>query len=55
MANEVARGVMAGVPKEADTVLGGVTRNTVSVSLCKRVEQDFVKNSELGARSWAEI
>ena len=32
MRNEAARGIIAGVPKEADTDGGGVTRNTVSVA-----------------------
>ena len=38
MRHEVTRGIMAGVPEEADTVGGGVTRNTVSFTQSRYVK-----------------
>ena len=46
--NEVIRGIIAGVPKEADTVGGGVTRNTVSAAQSTTAGEDSLKKSELG-------
>ena len=36
------------MPKEADTVRGGVARNTVSVTHSINVKEDSSKKSELG-------
>ena len=41
MENEVIRGVIAGVPKEADTVGGGDTRNTVSAPFSTLAGEDY--------------
>ena len=49
MDNQVIRGIVAGVPKEADTVGGGVTRNTVSAALSANAGEDSFKKSELGS------
>ena len=48
MDNEVIRGIIAGVPHEADVVGGGVTRNTASAELSTHAGEDSFKNSELG-------
>ena len=48
MENEVIRGIIAGVPKEADTVGVGVTRNTVSAALSTNAGEDSFKKLELG-------
>ena len=47
MRSEVTRGIIASVLKEADTVGGGVTRNTAPVTKSIHVK-DSVKMSELG-------
>ena len=50
MRSEVARGKSwQGVPKAAETVEGGVTRNTVSVTHSINVKEDSIK--KFGARS----
>ena len=46
--NEVIRRTIAGVPKDADTVGGGVTRNAPEYKCWRGFFQ------EIGARSWAE-
>ena len=48
MENEVIRGIISGVPKEADTVGGGLARNTVSAAVSTSVGEDSFKKSELG-------
>ena len=48
MENDVIGGIVAGVPKEADTVGGGVTRNTVSAALSTHAGEDSLRKSELG-------
>ena len=48
MRNEVTRGIIAGVLKEADTVGRGVTRHTVSGAQSIIVEEDSINCAELG-------
>ena len=48
MRNAVTRGIMAGVPKEADIFGGGVTGNTVSVTQSMYVKEDSIHKSEPG-------
>ena len=45
--NDVIRGIIAVVPKEADTVGGGVTR-IVSAAICTNAGEDSFEKSELG-------
>ena len=58
MRNEVTRGIIAGVEKEANTVGVGVTRNTVSVTQSIHANDDSIKNAELGGErkdEWKEF
>ena len=48
MNHVVMKEILAGVPKEADTVEGGVTRNTVSAAPSTDAGEDPFKKSELG-------
>ena len=50
----MTRGIMAGVPKEADIFGGGVTGNTVSVTQSMYVKEDSIQNSEPGAERKVE-
>ena len=43
--NEVTRGIIAGMLKEADTGGGGVTGNTVSASQSINVKDDSIRNA----------
>ena len=53
MENEVIRRIIAGVPKEADTVGGGVTRNTVSEAQSTNAGEKHFRKSEPGFRRQA--
>ena len=45
METQVIRGIIVGVPKEADTGGGGVTRNAVSAALVTNAGEDSFKKS----------
>ena len=56
--NDVTRGIVAGVLKEADTVGGGATRNTVPATQCINVKGDSNRRAKLGGErkdEWKDI
>ena len=48
MENEVIRRIVAGMPKEVDTVAGGATRNAVSAAPSTNAGEDSFGKSGLG-------